>query len=190
MNTEDFDKVLAEFAEEVNNTAKRQLGTRTIGKNKSYGVSSFAGGADTLQRSLTYDIKGQSITFSSPKPYATFIHWGVNGTRKSQGAPYSYKYENPSRKHVDAMVTWMKAKRIQPRDKDGRFIPSTPSRVRSLAWALGRAVKRKGIVGLRYYVKAIESVVPMYAEKLGQSLANDMLKAMRFKAGNITFKLK
>ena len=190
MKTEDFDKVLAEFAEEVNNSARRELGSRTIGKNKSYGVSSFSAGADTLQRSLTYTIKGKAITFESPKPYATFIHWGVNGTRTPQGAPYSFKYENPSRAHVASMLTWLKAKRIQPRDEDGQFIEATESRKRSLAWVLGRAVKRKGIVGLRYYVIAIQNVLPQFAERLGESLAKDMLRNMRFKAGNITFKLK
>lgn len=190
MKREDFDKVLAEFAEDVNNAAKRELGSRTIGRNKSYGVSSFAAGADTLQRSLTYKVEGEAITFFSPKPYATFIHWGVNGTRTNQGAPYSYKYENPSKSHVESMKVWIKAKRIQPRDADGRFIESTPSRINSLAWVLGRAVKRKGIVGLRYYVTAMQNTLPQYAERLGGALARDMAKALQFRAGNITFKLK
>lgn len=190
MNREDFDKVLAEFAEDVNNAAKRQLGSRKIGRNTSYGVSTFKAGADTLQRSLTYKIDGEAITFSSPKPYAAFIHWGVNGTRKTQGAPFSYKSENPSREHVESMKVWIKAKRIKPRDADGRFIESTPARIRSLAFVLGRAVKRKGIVGLRYYVTAMETTLPQYAARLGDALAKDLAKALQFKAGNITFKLK
>jgi hypothetical protein len=99
VKTEDFDKVLAEFAEEVNLAAKRTLGSRRIGKNRTYGVASRS-----LQKSLDYKISDGKVSFGSPLPYAAFIHWGVNGTRKNRNAPFSFKYENPSRKHVDSGV--------------------------------------------------------------------------------------
>ena len=51
MKTPDFNKVLKEFAEEVNLAAKRTLGSRKIGKNRSYGVASRS-----LQKSLEYKI--------------------------------------------------------------------------------------------------------------------------------------
>ena len=36
MKETDFQKVLAEFAEDVNNAAKRTLGSRTIGKDLGF----------------------------------------------------------------------------------------------------------------------------------------------------------
>lgn len=189
MNTEDFDKVLAEFAEEVNLAAKRTLGSRKIGKNRSYGVASRS-----LQKSLTYQIKDGQVAFGSPLPYAAFIHWGVNGTRKNRGAPFSYKYENPSRKHVDSIVQWMKDKPVRLQAVGGGFIkkkgPRGGDRVRSAAYLIARSIKRNGIAGLRYYSVALESIVPQYTDKLGEALAQDLVKSLSFKVGNLTIKPK
>ncbi len=163
MNTEDFDKVLAEFAEEVNLAAKRTLGSRRIGKNRSYGVASRS-----LQKSLTYSIKNGQVAFGSPLPYAAFIHWGVNGTRKNRGAPFSYKQKQPP---IDAVLKWMKAKPIRVRDKDGKFVKATQSRLRSAAYLIGRSIKRNGIAGLRYYYCGLgEHRTPIHRQ-VGEALA-------------------
>lgn len=189
MKETDFQKVLAEFAEDVNNAAKRTLGSRTIGKNRSYGVASRS-----LQKSLTYQLKGDRVSFGSPLPYATFIHWGVNGTRKNRGAPFSYKYENPSQKHVDSIVQWMKDKPVRLQAVGGGFIKKKGTRggdrVRSAAYLIARSIKRKGIAGLRYYSVALESVVPQYTEKLGAALAEDVVGSLNFTFGNLTIKTK
>jgi hypothetical protein len=189
MNLTDFEKVLGRFAEDVNNAAKRELGSRKIGKNRSYGVASRS-----LQKSLTYSLKGGRVSFGSPLPYAAFIHWGVNGTRKNRNAPYSFKYENPSSKHVDSIVQWMKDKPVRLQAVGGGFIkkkgPRGGDRVRSAAFLIARSIKRKGIEGLRYYTVALESIVPQYREELGQALAQDLLRSLEFKSGNITIKPK
>ena len=189
MNLADFKKVLGRFAEDVNNAAKRELGSRRIGKNRSYGVASRS-----LQKSLTYQIKGGRVSFGSPLPYAAFIHWGVNGTRKNRNAPYSFKYENPSRKHVDAIEQWMKVKPVRLQAVGGGFIkkkgPKGGDRVRSAAFLIARSIKRKGIVGLRYYSVALESIVPQYRDELGEALAQDLLKSLSFTSGNITVRPK
>lgn len=190
MELEEFQKVLDRFAEDVNNAAKRTLGSRRIGKNRSYGVASRS-----LQKSLTYSITDGQVLFGSPNPSAPFIHWGVNGTRKKRGAPYSYKHETPGRKHVKAIVQWMKDKPVRLRDqKSGQFIakvgPKGGDRVRSTAWVIARAIKRKGIAGLRYYVVALESIVPQYNEEFGEAVVSDILKSLTFDTGNIKIKTK
>lgn len=189
MKLADFEKVLARFADDVNNAAKRELGSRRIGKNRSYGVASRS-----LQKSLTYKLKGGRVSFGSPLPYAAFIHWGVNGTKKNQNAPYSFRYENPSRKHVDAIEQWMKDKPVRLQAVGGGFIkkkgPRGGDRFRSAAYLIARSVKRKGIVGLRYYSVALETIVPQYREELGEALAQDLVKALSFTAGNITVRPK
>jgi len=185
----DFQKVLAEFAEEVNLAAKRTLGSRTIGKNRSYGVASRS-----LQKSLTYQLKGDRVSFGSPLPYATFIHWGVNGTRKNRNAPFSYTNKQPpSTAFYDPKNPtkgWLYKKGLRLRDKDGKFIKQTESGLKSAAFLIARSIKRKGIAGLRYYSVALESVVPQYTEKLGAALAEDVVGSLNFTFGNLTIKTK
>ena len=82
---------MEEFARETTLAAKRELGSRRIGRNRSYGVATRE-----LQKSLRFNIKGSRISFGSPLDYAGFVHWGVNGTNRSRSAPYSYKFPNPS----------------------------------------------------------------------------------------------
>jgi hypothetical protein len=182
MNLTDFEKVLGRFAEDVNNAAKRELGSRKIGKNRSYGVASRS-----LQKSLTYSLKGGRVSFGSPLPYAAFIHWGVNGTRKNRNAPYSFRSKQPP---MEPILQWMKAKPVRLRDASGKFVKQTESRLRSAAFLIARSIKRKGIEGLRYYTVALESIVPQYQAELGQALAQDLLRSLEFKSGNITIKPK
>lgn len=182
MNLTDFERVLGRFAEDVNNAAKRELGSRKIGKNRSYGVASRS-----LQKSLTYSLKGGRVSFGSPLPYAAFIHWGVNGTRKNRNAPYSFRSKQPP---MEPILQWMKAKPVRLRDASGKFVKQTESRLRSAAFLIARSIKRKGIEGLRYYTVALESIVPQYREELGQALAQDLLRSLEFKSGNITIKPK
>jgi len=190
MELRDFEKVLERFADDVNKTAKGVLGSRKIGRNRNYGVASRS-----LQKSLTYSITDGRISFGSPNRSAPFIHWGVNGTAKRRGAPFSYKYETPGRKHVDAIQKWMKVKRVRLRDqKTGQFIskrgPKGGDRVRSTAFVIARAVKRKGIVGLRYYVVALETVVPKYVAEMGDAVVADILKGLTLDTGNIKIKTR
>jgi len=182
MNLTDFEKVLGRFAEDVNNAAKRELGSRKIGKNRSYGVASRS-----LQKSLTYSLKGGRVSFGSPLPYAAFIHWGVNGTRKNRNAPYSFRSKQPP---MEPIMQWMKVKPVRLRDASGKFVKQTESRLRSAAFLIARSIKRKGIEGLRYYTVALESIVPQYREELGQALAQDLLRSLEFKSANITIKPK
>jgi len=177
-----FEQILKDFAEDVNNAAKRTLGSRKIGKNRSYGVASRS-----LQKSLEYKISGGKVSFGSPLPYAAFIHWGVNGTNKNRNAPFSYRQKQPP---TDAIRKWMKVKPIRVRDKDGRFVKATESRLQSAAFLIARSIKRNGIHGLRYYEVALETVVPQYNKKLGEALAQEFVKDMKFKTGNITIKPK
>ena len=177
-----FEAILQEFAEETRDAARRELGSRTIGKNRNYGVATRR-----LQKSLTFSIKGGSVSFGSPLPYAGFLHWGVNGTRKNRNAPYSFRSKQPP---MEPILQWMKAKPVRLRDASGKFVKQTESRLRSAAFLIARSIKRKGIEGLRYYTVALESIVPQYREELGQALAQDLLRSLEFKSGNITIKPK
>lgn len=177
-----FERILTEFAEETRDAARRELGSRTIGKNRTYGVASRA-----LQKSLTFTIKGGSVSFGSPLPYAGFMHWGVNGTQKSHGSPYSYRNKQPP---LEPIMEWMRVKPVRLRDADGRFVEQTESRMRSAAFLIARSIKRKGIQGVKYWTEAFEAMYPRYAQKLAEAKAEDVALELSAKVGNITIKAK
>ena len=83
------------------------------------------------------------------------------------------------------MKSWIRAKGIKARDEKGRFKKQSAD---SLAYVLGRAVKRKGIVGLRFYEKAYTAVNKRYTKKLGAAFAEDIAGKFKANLGNITIK--
>ena len=178
-----LEKVLREFAEETRDAARRELGSQKIGKNRTYGVATRK-----LQKSLTFSIQGSKVSFGSPLPYAAFIHWGVNGTQKKRGSSYSFR--NETKLPVPAIIDWMKAKGIRPRDKNGRFIanigPRGGDRVASAAYLIARSIKRKGIAGIYYWTTAFEIMLPRFRKKVAEAAGRDIADQIRAKVGNIT----
>ena len=183
-------ETLIAFADDILKSAKRHLGGRRIGKNKNYGVAT-----GTLKRSLNYRVRVRGneireISFGAKgkaKKYAPFIHFGVNGTRKNQGSPYSYKFaSNPSRHRRLCKSGYApKASKLETRKGDSRRARSADSLALSY-WR--RAVKRKGIVGLRFYEKAYTAVSKRYTKKLGAAFAEDIAGKFKANLGNITIK--
>ena len=183
----DFNKLLIELSNDILKSAKRHLGGRRIGKNKNYGVAS-----GQLKRSLSYRIRVRGndikeVTFGAKgkaEKYAPFIHFGVNGTQKNQKSPFTFRKQPPS----SVFVKWIKQKGIRLRDEKGRFKKQSASNIKSAAYLMARSVKRRGIVGLRFYEKAYAAVSKRYTKKLGQAVANDFAGLLNAKLGNITIK--
>ena len=180
--------VIIRFADEVVKSARRHLGGRKIGKNTSYGVAT-----GNLKRSLSYRIRVRGneireVTFGAKgnaNKYAAYLHWGVNGTEKNQKSPFfNFRKQPPS----SVFIPWIKAKGIKLRDKKGRFKKQTESNMNSLAFLIARSVKRKGIVGLRFYEKAFAAVSKRFDKKIGEAVAEDIKDKFKLKLGNITVK--
>lgn len=174
-----YAKALAHYALELNNAARRVLGRRKIGKNKTYGEATGA-----LRKSLRYQAKGSEVMFGSPLPYSQFIYWGVNGTDKKRGSPYSYGSKQPP---MDAIKKWMRVKPLRLRDKDGRFISQEPKEITrgknkgkkrnpldGPAFLIARSIKKKGIASLKYYEKAFNETYKNAEKKLSEAFAKDL----------------
>jgi len=180
-----FNEVLLAFAEDIVQSARRHIGGRRIGRNKNYGVAT-----GKLKRSLSYKIRVRGneireVTFGSKVKHAPFLHWGVNGTQKNQKSPFfNFRKQPPS----SVFIPWIKAKGIRLRDEKGKFKKQTESNMNSLAFLIARSVKRKGIVGLRFYEKAFTAVSKRFDKKLGEAVAEDIKDKFKLKLGNITVK--
>ena len=177
-----YEAILEEFARETTLAAKRELGSRRIGRNRSYGVATRK-----LQRSLTFSITGSRVTFGSPLPYAGFVHWGVNGTDRSHGSPYSYKKKQPP---TDVILQWMRNKPVRLRAGNGRFARQTPSALKSAAYLIARAIKRNGVPGVKYWTEAYDTMWPRYAQKIAEAKAEDVALQLEAIVGGITIKAK
>jgi len=181
----ELNKLLIAFSDDILKSAKRHLGGRKIGKNKNYGVAS-----GQLKRSLSYKIRVRGndikeVTFGAKgkaQKYAAFIDKGVNGTQKDRKSPYTFRKQPPS----SVFVNWIKQKGIKLRDEKGRFKKQSESNIKSAAFLIARSVKRKGIVGLRFYEKAYAAVSKRYQAKFGAAIAQDISGKLKAKLGNIT----
>ncbi len=172
-----YQAALKKYAGLLTNEAKRTLGTRTIGKNKTYGKAS-----GSLQKSLRYTIDGKDALFGSPDPSGAFIYWGVNGTEQGRGSPFSYGSKQPP---SSAIRKWMKVKPIRLRDKNGSFIEQTESRLSSAAYLIARSIKKKGIASLKYWEIAYNETLPKAEKELGEAFAKDLFSHFSAKVGNI-----
>ena len=181
-----YEAILEEFARETTLAAKRELGSRRIGRNRSYGVATRE-----LQKSLRFNIKGSRVSFGSPLDYAGFVHWGVNGTNRSRSAPYSYKFPNPSEKHVQAIRQWMRDKPVRLQKPGGKgFARQTEAALQSAAYLIARAIKRNGVPGVKYWTEAYDTMWPRYAQKIAEAKAEDVALEIAANIGGITIKAK
>ena len=167
-------KVLDTFQKATVNKARQNLGTRRIGRNKSYGGTRRR----SLQKSLysNLELGTGNITFGSTASYAPFIYYGVSGTRKKRkDTPFSYKDKMPP---VDAILKWMKVKPVRIRDKDGKFVKATESKRRGVAYVLAKRIQKRGIAGIPFFLEAFEMIYPKFESKIADALALDMLEAI------------
>jgi hypothetical protein len=156
---------------------------RKVGRNFTNAVAS-----GTLEKSLAYrlQIKGQSINISvfakgKAGQYFLFREKGVNGTQKSQGAPYSFKRgsgSKPAKGQMSPMqksiYDWMTIKGIRLRDtSSGKFKKSTEELKQTVAKLIMFKVRRDGIKGWNAFGYAMENVWDEYEAKVVAAYGKD-----------------
>lgn len=162
-------KVLDDMGEAVVKAAQRNLGTRRIGKNKSYGSTK----SRKLPNSLTFKRNGLDLVFGSPLPYARFIHWGVSGThRKVKNSPYKYTNKQPP---TSPILAWIKRKPVRLRNAKGMFVKQTDSKLKGFAFVIARRIKKMGIPKLEYFTEAWETQYPKWQSKIIDAMALDAM---------------
>lgn len=187
---EEVQRAYTAFADEVLFASKRELGTRRIGKNKNYGVATR-----TLQRSLSYRIRYGKAGIKSIElyakgkagGYASFVHYGVNGTQVKRGSPFSYRTKQPP---TSAILEWMRVKPVRLRDKNGAFIKQTPAKMASAAFLIARSIKRKGVPGVFYFEKGYQYAIKKKKAILEQAVAADVASILSARLSNTIIRPK
>lgn len=82
---------------------------------------------------------------------------------------------------VAPIIEWMKIKPIRLRNREGGFIKSTESGIRSAAFLIARSIGKKGIVGIKYYTEALESVLDKRGPELLDALSKEIETRLNLK---------
>ena len=113
--------------------------------------------------------------------YGTYLDKGVSGTKikrtykdyenKIVSSPYNYTNKQPP---PGILAKWIKRKGIKGRDpKTGRFISNM-----SLAFVIGKKIKRDGIKSLSFFQKPLGLGLKQFGGELLSSLTDDITKSL------------
>ena len=125
--------------------------------------------------------------------YYDFVNKGVRGIEsnaKAPNSPYQFRKRSVSPAFLEALTKWVrreglksrilpeavvtervykrKAKVLGPQDKE-----------RSLAYLIGRSIKRKGVRATGFFDKAYDKLYPRLAEDLAKALGEDVANTFR-----------
>jgi hypothetical protein len=157
---EDYEALLNEYAATVVERAQSNLRIKRRVRGKV--VNRVASG--TLLNSLTYKLR---IRYNKPT---------IDFTVKGQAGNYADVIEygrKPGAKMppVSAIEQWIKIKPLKLRNRQGEFIKSTETAIKSAAFAIAKSIGDNGIQGINYYQDAINDTWEDYSEQLIQAYA-------------------
>tara|TARA_R110002096_G_scaffold42939_5_gene115932 strand:- start:133 stop:666 length:534 start_codon:yes stop_codon:yes gene_type:complete len=167
METKSIEAYLNSFGKQVVNRAKSNLGKAKGGSTKL---------ASTIKFEVKPEADGFVVNFYMAN-YGTFLDKGVSGNKKkqsyknyknqSESSPYKYKNKQPP---PGILAKWISKKGIKGRDKkSGRFISNL-----SLAFIIGRAIKRDGIKSLSFFQKPLGLGLKQFGKDLLGAIAEDI----------------
>jgi hypothetical protein len=167
MDTKNVENYLNSFGKQVVNRAKANLGKAKGGSTKL---------AQTIRFEVKPDSDGFVVKFYMAD-YGTFLDKGVSGNKKKQSyknyenqtesSPYSYTTKQPP---PDILAKWISKKGLKGRDKKtGRFISH-----KSLAFIIGRKIKRDGIKSLSFFQKPLGLGMKQFGKDLLGAITTDI----------------
>ena len=156
---EDYEALLNEYAATVVERAQSNLRIKRRVRGKV--VNRVASG--TLLNSLTYKLR---IRYN--KPTIDFTVKGDAG-RYADVIEYGrkpYPGDPTKRPPYRDIMQWIKIKPLKLRNRQGEFIKSTESAIKSAAIAIAKSIGENGIQGINYYQDAINDTWEDYSEQL------------------------
>jgi hypothetical protein len=155
MAADEFEILLNEYAAQVVERAQSNLRIKRRVRGKI--VNRVASG--NLLKSLTYKLK-----FRYNKPTLDFT---VKGTAGQYADVIEYgRKAGAKMPPIKAIEQWIRIKPLKLRNKQGEFIKSTESAIKSAAFAIAKSIGKNGITPVPYYQEAIDDTWPDYAERL------------------------
>ena len=171
MKTDNLQNYLNSFGKQVVNRAKG-------------GLQKAKGGGTNLENSIKFEVvttnDGFSVQFFMDS-YGTFVDKGVSGNKqqrkykdylnKTISSPYKYTTKQPP---PSILSKWISKKGIKGRDKkSGRFISNM-----SLAFIIGRAIKRDGIQGISFFQKPLGLGLKQFGKDMLGVIKEDIIEGL------------
>ena len=171
MKTDNLQNYLNSFGKQVVNRAKGNL-------------QKAKGGGTNLENSIKFEVvttnDGFSVQFFMDS-YGTFVDIGVSGNKqqrkykdylnKTISSPYKYTTKQPP---PSILSKWISKKGIKGRDKkSGRFISNM-----SLAFIIGRAIKRDGIQGISFFQKPLGLGLKQFGKDMLGVIKEDIINGL------------
>jgi len=184
----EVEKLLAEYAGEFISAAQRNLRSKQ---------KIDTGALMDVQFEVGYMGKSFVLTLgyeagSKAAEYWDFVNQGVAGVGKTlSGSPYKFKTKGASKKMIDAMQSWITRHNIRPSDKytisglekKRKSIRSTVSqttKLRGLATAFARSIKKKGIQPTNYFDNALKLFnSPEFQKDLSEAVGFEVQVAIK-----------
>ena len=171
MKNKNLERYLNSFGKQVVNRSKGNL-------------QKAKGGGTNLENSITFKVVTDSDGFTVQffmDSYGTFVDKGVSGNKtkrkykdyknKTVSSPYSYTTKQPP---PGILAKWISKKGIKGRDKkSGRFISNL-----SLAFIMGRAIKRDGIQGISFFQKPLMLGMKQFGQDLLGAVKEDIIEGL------------
>ena len=171
METKNIERYLNSFGKQVVNRAKANLGKAKGGNTKL---------AQSIRFEVEPDANGLVVKFYMDN-YGSFLDKGVSGNKKKQSfknyknqtesSPYSYTTKQPP---ANILAKWISRKKIKGRDKKtGRFISNM-----SLAFLIGKKIKRDGIKSLSFFQKPLGLGMKEFGKDLLGAISTDITDSL------------
>ena len=171
MKTDNIERYLNSFGKQVVNRAKGNL-------------QKAKGGGTALEQSIRFEVVADADGFTLQfymSDYGTFQDKGVSGNKQQQKykdykgkvitSPYKYTTKQPP---PGILAKWISKKGIKGRDKkSGRFITNL-----SLAFIIGRAIKRDGIKSLSFFQKPLGLGLKQFGKDLLGNVKQDIINSL------------
>lgn len=119
--------------------------------------------------------------------YAIYQDRGVNGTEVNHGSPYSYKNKMPplapllawARRRAGRALKYKPTSKLERKDQRVKKMVSESNNYRSLAFAIGKSIQKKGIKPSKDFTRAVESTEKRFAKDIANGFKIDIINSLK-----------
>jgi hypothetical protein len=195
MDYKNIKALLQQFADATVMEAQQNIGaSQSVSRFKiSNTIRKNFNASGTLRNSLRGKVNADlGVSFyavGKAKEYAHVIEHGQMGKREAptndpKFMPTPGKLPTATMPPSSVILKWMATKNIKLREAGtGKFTKATEAKKRSVAYAIAKAIERRGRVGLHYFENAYLDTLELYGPKLlkaaGEDINVELLKTFR-----------
>lgn len=110
--------------------------------------------------------------------YAKFVDQGVQGINqgvsKNKTSPYKFRISNPSPAMVKSLEKWLKEKNVTAIITVPKGIVAKKVEAKSLAYALGKSIKQRGINATYFKKKTVEKLKDQFRADVIKAVGEDI----------------